>query len=125
MFQSDRNAQQVVRRASARMLHRSPMLDKTLYTSQARGTCKNPHFSSNCHCGGSATLDLQRKHPTEKLHLLSGNRVARMTFQAGIVHRRNLRMLPQKPRHLEGLLRLSTDSPGYGAYAPLNQPAIK
>jgi hypothetical protein len=62
---------------------------------------------------------LKGKHTAKKLHLAFGNLVARMTWQARVVGRRDVGVLVQELCHLKRLLRLRANPPGERAHASL------
>src|SRR5260370_42341973 len=125
MLNADRKPQQALGRTEVRRLNRSAMLDGAFSTSQAAGPPANTKPRGCADRLFASAVYQERKQPTELLHLLPGNIVARVRLESGIKGFLHRWMAGQKFGNRQGIFCLGAHPQTHSADSAMQKPAIK
>src|SRR5205823_10238143 len=110
VLETDRQPQEIVRRARAGALDRGAVLDETLRPAEAGGAREHAELGRHVRRARPVAAHLHRHHSAERGHLAARDVVRRVGREAGIVHRFDLAVAVQERGDPERVLRVAAHS---------------
>src|SRR5580704_3055660 len=125
MFQTDRQAEQIVWGSRARPLDRCAVLNQAVHSAETSSAREYTNRRCNLHGSSLRTANFNRQHCAETGHLTFSDSVARVTKQTGIVNVPDGRVVFEKGGDTASAFSLGADPIRQCVNPSERQPAVE